>query len=52
VAGAPGDVGQRSVWEGLRLFLMKPDRRWWLGVEQRGAQPGLRLASGPTVWCY
>lgn len=52
VAGAAGDASRRSAWESLRLFLMKPDRRWWLGVEQRGAQPGLRLASGPTVSCY
>jgi hypothetical protein len=42
----------RWAWDGVRLFMMKPERRWWLGVEQRGAQPGLRLPSGPTVWCY
>lgn len=42
----------RWAWDGVRLFLMKPERRSWLGVEQRGAQPGLRLRSGPTVWCY
>jgi len=52
VAGEAGRTGGGWSWEGLRLFLMKPERRWWLGVEQRGAQPGLRLRSGPTVWCY
>jgi hypothetical protein len=52
VAGETGRTGGGWSWEGLRLFLMKPERRWWLGVEQRGAQPGLRLRSGPTVWCY
>jgi hypothetical protein len=52
VAGETGRAGGGWSWDGLRLFLMKPERRWWLGIEQRGAQPGLRLASGPTVWCY
>jgi hypothetical protein len=52
VAGEAGRTGGGWSWEGLRLFLMKPERRWWLGIEQRGAQPGLRLRSGPTVWCY
>jgi hypothetical protein len=52
VAGGAGRPGRAGAWEGLRLFMMKPERRWWLGIEQRGAQPGLRLASGPTVWCY
>jgi len=52
VSGEEAGGGGGWTWEGLRLFLMKPERRWWLGVEQRGAQPGLRLRSGPTVWCY
>lgn len=52
VAGRAGHAGPGWTWEGLRLFLMKPERRWWLGIEQRGAQPGLRLRSGPVVWCY
>lgn len=52
VAGGTGRPGRAGTWEGLRLFMMKPERRWWLGIEQRGAQPGLRLRSGPTVWCY
>jgi hypothetical protein len=52
VAGEAGRTGGGWSWEGLRLFLMKPERRWWLGVEQRGAQPGLKLPGGPTVWCY
>jgi hypothetical protein len=52
LTGGPDGGASRSSWESARLFLMKPERRWWLGVEQRGAQPGLRLRSGPTVWCY
>lgn len=50
--GEAGPPGGGWTWEGLRLFLMKPERRWWLGFEQRSAQPGLRLRSGATVWCY
>jgi hypothetical protein len=52
VTGEAGETGGGRTWEAWRLFMMKPERRWWLGVEQRGRQPGLRLASGPTVWCY
>jgi hypothetical protein len=52
VTGDTDRAGGGWSWEGVRLFLMKPERRWWLGIEQRGAQPGLRLRSGPTVWCY
>jgi hypothetical protein len=52
VAGQPGRQAGRLSWEGVRLFLMKPERRWWLGIEQRGPQPGLRLRSGPVVSCY
>lgn len=51
-AGKSGEAGGGWTWEGLRLFMMRPERRWWLGFEQRGPQPGLRLPSGPTVWCY
>jgi hypothetical protein len=52
VTGATAGPGRGWRWDGLRLFLMKPEQRWWFGVEQRAAQPGLTLASGPTVWCY
>lgn len=52
VTGGTGGPGRAGAWEAVRLFMMKPERRWWLGIEQRGVQPGLRLASGPTVWCY
>jgi hypothetical protein len=47
-----GRAGRPWTREALRLFLMKPERRWWLGIEQRGAQPGLRLPDGSTVSCY
>ena len=52
VSGEPAAAGAGRTWDGMRLFLMKPEQRWWFGVEQRSPQPGLRLASGPTVWCY
>jgi hypothetical protein len=39
-------------WETFRLFMMKPDRRSWLGVPQRGRQPGLALPGGVSVAAY
>ena len=38
--------------EGLRLYLMRPERRWLFGVEQITPQPGLALPSGGRVWLY
>ena len=52
IAGFDGvDVRPRA-WETLRLFMMKPERRSWLGVPQRGSQPGLVLPGGVSVAAY
>ena len=39
-------------WEGMRLYLMPPERRWICGVEQFTAQPGVTLRSGGRIWTY
>ena len=44
--------GRGSLLEGLRLYLMPPERRWLLGVEQFTPQPGVVLRSGGRVWLY
>jgi hypothetical protein len=41
-----------SLLEGLRLYLMPPERRWVLGVEQFTPQSGVALSSGGRVWLY
>ena len=52
IAGFDGVPAQGSAWETLRLFLMKPEQRSWLGVPQRGRQPGLALPGGVSVAAY
>lgn len=46
----PGAVTSRL--EGLRLYLIPPERRWLFGVEQVTAQPGVALRSGGRIWTY
>jgi hypothetical protein len=41
-----------SLREGLRIYLMPPERRWILGVEQFTPQSGVTLPSGGRVWLY
>jgi hypothetical protein len=38
--------------EGLRLYLMPPERQWLFGVEQFTPQSGVALPSGGRVWLY
>jgi hypothetical protein len=38
--------------EGLRLYVMPPERRWICGVEQVTAQPGVALRAGGRIWTY
>jgi hypothetical protein len=45
-------AGSRSSAEALRLYLMRPERRWLFGVEQFTAQTGTALARGARVWLY
>ena len=52
IAGFDGADARVRAWETLRLFMMKPERRSWLGVPQRGRQPGLTLAGGVSVAAY
>jgi hypothetical protein len=47
-----GSAVVTSRLEGLRLYLMPPERRWLFGVEQVTAQPGVALRSGGRVWTY
>jgi hypothetical protein len=45
--------GDSSPWlDGIRLFLMPPERQWLLGVEQFTPQSGVSLSSGARVWLY
>jgi hypothetical protein len=41
-----------SFLEGLKLFLMPPERRWLFGVEQFTPQNGRALPSGGRIWLY
>lgn len=45
-------AGERSVAEALRLYRMRPERRWMLGIEQFTPQSGTALPSGGRVWLY
>jgi hypothetical protein len=50
--GPAAVTGRDSQLEGLRLYLMPPERRWLFGIEQRTPQTGRALASGGRVWLY
>ena len=53
VLGAhPQASAGRSPVEGLRLYLMPPERRWVFGVERVIPQSGVTLPSGGRVWLY
>jgi hypothetical protein len=41
-----------SKTEGLRLYLMRPERQWLCGVAQVTPQTGVRLPGGGKVWLY
>jgi len=41
-----------SMAESLRLYLMRPERRWMFGLEQFTPQSGIALPSGGHVWLY
>ncbi len=51
ILGAPCDAG-RSRAEALRLYVMRPERQWLFGVEQRTPQAGAALRRGGRVWLY
>lgn len=52
IAGFDGVRSRGSAWEELRLFMMRPAERSWLGVRQRARQPGLALPGGVSVAAY
>jgi hypothetical protein len=41
-----------STVESVKLYLMRPERRWMFGVEQFTPQSGFALRSGGQVWLY
>jgi hypothetical protein len=46
-------AGERGgMLERMQLYLMPPERRWILGMEQFRPQPGVALPSGGRVWLY
>jgi hypothetical protein len=53
ILGTPGEVARgSSLREGLQLYLMRPEKRWLLGVEQRTPQSGAPLLRGGRIWLY
>ena len=42
----------RSRIEALRLYAMRPEQQWVLGIEQRMRQTGVQLRRGGRVWLY
>lgn len=51
ILGATGAVeGSRA--EALRLYFLRPERRWLFGLEQFTPQAGRALASGARIWLY
>jgi hypothetical protein len=53
ILGAPqASSNGGSTVEGLRLYLMRPERRWMFGIEQFTRQTGVALPSGGRVWLY
>ena len=43
---------EASALESIRLYRMRPERRWWFGVEQLTPQSGVPLQRGGRVWLY
>lgn len=41
-----------SAAEALRLYRMRPERRWLFGLEQLTPQAGVALRAGARVWLY
>ncbi len=50
--GSPAGTTHRSRREALRLYFMRPERQWILGMEQYTPQVGAQLRSGGRVWLY
>ncbi|HET7218887.1 MAG TPA: hypothetical protein VFJ02_12615 [Vicinamibacterales bacterium] len=53
VCGTTTPGARRAPWgEGMRLYLMRPERQRLFGVTQVTAQTGARLPGGGKVWLY
>jgi hypothetical protein len=53
VGEADGRPAHAAAWrEMVRLYSLRPERRWILGFEQVTPQAGVALASGGRVWLY
>ncbi len=54
ILGSEAEVGAggHSRTEGVRLYLMPPERQWLFGVEWFRPQAGTALPSGARVWLY
>ena len=47
-----GKSGRGSTIESVKLYFMRPERRWMFGMEQVTPQTGVALRSGGQVWLY
>ncbi len=47
-----GPHGARTMVESIRLYLMRPERRSFFGIEYVTPQSGVALRSGGQVWLY
>jgi hypothetical protein len=54
ILGAQAEVQSNNgaTGESVRLYFMRPERRWLFGVEQFTPQSGTVLRSGGQVWLY
>ena len=52
ILGMGSPPSEHSWIEALRLYAMRPERQWILGVEQVTPQCGVALWSGGRVWLY
>jgi hypothetical protein len=48
----PAKSNRGSAVESVKLYLLRPERRWMFGVEQFTEQSGVELQSGGRVWLY
>ncbi len=46
------EFGRGSTIESMKLYLLRPERRWLFGREQVTPQVGVTLRSGGHVWLY
>jgi hypothetical protein len=49
---SPAKSNRGSAVESVKLYLLRPERRWMCGVEQFTEQSGVELQSGGRVWLY